>query len=125
MESLQVNVRVLEGGIHALEFHGEIDVYNSANVKDALARLLDDGNARVVVNLEQVRYIDSTGLGAMLEGFEKFKRKQGSMVIVCTHPRIVRIFKITGLDNIMRVFQNEQEALAVLAKAPVPPLPPS
>lgn len=117
MKDVVASHRTLEGGASALDFQGEIDVYNSTEVKDALGRLLDEGAMQVMVSLEEVRYIDSTGLGALIEGFERLRRKGGRMVIVCTHPRIVRIFHITGLDQIIRICQNEGEALAELGRS--------
>ena len=114
MENLEIRIRTLEEHMDAVDFQGEIDIYNSSDVKGILARRIDEGSLRLIINLEQVRYIDSTGLGALLDAYERLRKKDGTMVLVCSNPRIVRIFKITGLHNKLNVFSDEADALAAL-----------
>ena len=60
---IKVHVREAPGDCYVVELSGEIDVYTSPKVKDAISELIDRGVYHLVINLEKVRYIDSTGLG--------------------------------------------------------------
>ncbi len=63
-----VQVRESDDAAYVVELSGEIDVYTSPKVKDAIGELIDEGHYNLVINLEKVRYIDSTGLGVLIGG---------------------------------------------------------
>ena len=65
---IKVNVRESEGDAYVVDLTGEIDVYTSPKVKDAITELIDKEHYNLVINLEKVRYIDSTGLGVLIGG---------------------------------------------------------
>ena len=63
-----------------------------------------------VVDLENVRYIDSTGLGVLIGGLKRVREHSGAVNLVCTNPQIKKIFDITGLVKIFGIFDNEAQA---------------
>ena len=105
---IKVNVRQSEGDAYVVELAGEIDVYTSPKVKDAITELIDQGHYNLVINLEKVRYIDSTGLGVLIGGLKRVREHGGSVSLVCTNPQIKKIFDITGLVKIFGIFDTEQ-----------------
>jgi anti-sigma B factor antagonist len=112
---ISVNVRQIHGDAYAVELAGEIDVYTSPKVKDALSELIDRGVYNLVINLEKVRYIDSTGLGVLIGGLKRVREHGGSVNLVCTNPQIKKIFDITGLVKIFGIFDSEDAATKALA----------
>ena len=92
--------------------NGEIDFNTSAVMGKALSKLIDRGRCRLVVNLENVPYIDSTGLGILVGALKRLRTSSGSLSIVCTRPHITRVLVITGLAKILDLFTDEQSALA-------------
>src|SRR5579863_6022574 len=107
---IKVTVKALEGDTYAVELGGEIDVYTSPKVKDAITELIDSGHYNLVINLEKVRYIDSTGLGVLIGGLKRVREHGGSVNLVCTNPQIRKIFDITGLVKIFGIFDDEAAA---------------
>lgn len=112
---IKVHVRQSEGDAYVVELAGEIDVYTSPKVKDAITELIDQGHYHLVINLEKVRYIDSTGLGVLIGGLKRVREHGGSVSLVCTNPQIKKIFDITGLVKIFGIFDTEPNAMKALA----------
>jgi anti-sigma B factor antagonist len=112
---ITVSVRKANDQVHVVEIGGEIDVYTSPKVKDALGELIDGGSYYLVINLEKVRYIDSTGLGVLIGGLKRVREHGGSVNLVCVSPQIRKIFDITGLVKIFGIFPDEQSAVSALA----------
>ena len=111
---IKVNVRESEGDAYVVDLTGEIDVYTSPKVKDAITELIDQEHYNLVINLEKVRYIDSTGLGVLIGGLNRVREHGGSVNLVCTNPQIKKIFDITGLVKIFGIFDDEQSAMKAL-----------
>lgn len=114
----KVGARTL--GEHSVAIHldGEFDVYTAPEIRQILCRFLDEGVTELLINLEHVRYIDSTGLSALLTAARRLGEGRGRIVLVSTHPQINKIFQITGLNKVFRITRTEAEAERVLAGTP-------
>ncbi|MGZ4429651.1 MAG: STAS domain-containing protein [Nocardioidaceae bacterium] len=91
---------------------GEIDLATSQQLKEAIGDLLVDGDIHLVVDLTEVEFIDSTGLGALIGGRRKAHGFKGSFGLVCSEDQLLRIFVITGLDKVFSISATLEEALA-------------
>lgn len=108
---IKINTRDLSPTVSLAEVQGEIDVYTSPKVKEALTDLIEKGKYNLIISLEEVRYIDSTGLGVLIGTLKKVREHNGTIGIICTNPQIKKIFNITGLVKIFGIYKNEEEAL--------------
>ena len=111
---IKVDVRESKGDTYVVDLNGEIDVYTSPKVKDAISDLIDKGHYNLVINLEKVRYIDSTGLGVLIGGLKRVREHGGTVNLVCTNPQIKKIFDITGLVKIFGIYDDEDAAMKAL-----------
>ncbi|HEY8313329.1 MAG TPA: STAS domain-containing protein [Candidatus Baltobacteraceae bacterium] len=111
---IKVNVREAQGDSYVVDLNGEIDVYTSPKVKDAIGDLIDKGHYNLIINLEKVRYIDSTGLGVLIGGLKRVREHGGTVNLVCTNPQIKKIFDITGLVKIFGIYDDEDAAMKAL-----------
>ena len=91
---------------------GEIDVYTAPRLRQAIVDLVDSGERRIVIDMEKVDFLDSTGLGVLVEGLKRAKTNEGDLAIVATHDKILKIFDITGLNKAFRIFGSVEEAAA-------------
>ena len=110
---LDPEIRVAQVGDHTavVAVHGELDINSAAELRAAL----DDGYAPsrcVVVDLVGTTFLDSTALGIISGAAKSLERGGGSLTVVASDPRIVRIFKLTGLDRSIRVEASLAEAIA-------------
>src|SRR5579859_6307596 len=97
-----------------VDLTGEIDVYTSPKVKETITDLIDKGHYNLVINLENVRYIDSTGLGVLIGGLKRVREHGGTVNLVCTNPQIKKIFDITGLVKIFGIYDDVDAATKAL-----------
>jgi anti-sigma B factor antagonist len=95
-----------------LEVGGEIDVYTAPQLRERLIELVEGGRQHIVVDMEQVEFLDSTGLGVLVGGLKRVRAQDGSLRLVCAQERILKIFRITGLEKVFGIFSSVDEAVA-------------
>jgi anti-sigma B factor antagonist len=108
---LTLNSRVQDGRT-LLEVVGEVDVYTAPALRDRISDLIDAGQHTLVVDLGGVEFLDSTGLGVLVAGLNRAKEVGGSLTLVCPQERVLKLFRITGLDEVFTVHGTVDEALA-------------
>ena len=81
--------------------------------------LIEQGRLRIVVNLRDVTYVDSCGIGLLVAKFVSLRRKGGDLRFVHVTPRSHRLMEITKLIDIFRIFESEEEAVASFTSEPV------
>lgn len=88
-----------------------LDAHNSAELKDRMLQLRENGEINIVVNLEGVRFIDSSGLGGLLSGHKNAILQNGSFKLAGLQPQVQSIFELTRLHRVFEIYPNVQEAL--------------
>src|ERR1700712_4871804 len=90
---------------------GEIDVYTAPKLRDKITELVGDGKHDLVIDMEGVDFLDSTGLGVLVGGLKKVRAHDGSMELICSQDRLLKIFRITGLAKGFTIHESESAAL--------------
>ena len=106
LETRQENDRTV------IEVGGEIDVYTAPKLREQLIDLVSSGQYHLVVDMEGVEFLDSTGLGVLVGGLKRVRAHEGSLRLVCTQERILKIFRITGLTKVFPIHTSVEEAVA-------------
>jgi anti-sigma B factor antagonist len=101
-----------EGDRTVVVVGGEIDVYTAPKLREQLVELETAGQHDLVVDLEQVEFLDSTGLGVLVGGLKRVRAHDGSLRLVCTQERILKVFRITGLTKVFPIHDSVAEAVA-------------
>jgi anti-sigma B factor antagonist len=101
-------------GVTVVAVEGEIDVYTAPRLRDRITELVGDGAYQIVVDLEGVDFLDSTGLGVLVGGLKKVRAHGGSLQLVCTQERLLKIFRITGLAKVFAIHGDTDAAVASL-----------
>lgn len=99
-------------GATVLGVAGEVDVHSGPVLRARIARLLDSGRHRLVVDLGDVNFLDSTGLAALVAGLNRARELGGSLTLACPQERLVRRLRLTGLDEVFVVYATVADALA-------------
>lgn len=93
---------------------GEVDVYTAPQLRSALEERVAAEQTRIVVDLQEVGFLDSTGLGVLVGRLKALRKIGGSLHVVCTRESILRLFSITGLDRVLPLHDTVDEALAAV-----------
>ncbi|MBT3318203.1 MAG: STAS domain-containing protein [Clostridia bacterium] len=91
-----------------VNLYGEVDIYNADSLKNELHSLIAEKSADIVLDCTNLKYIDSTGLGVLVNALKKVKETEKSIRIVNLKPYIAKIFTLTGLDKIFVIEVSEQ-----------------
>jgi anti-sigma B factor antagonist len=111
----------LEGAgpdVALLAVGGEVDFEVSPQLKAHLMRAIKSGARRIILDLTDVTFIDSTAIGVLAGTVDKLDELGGgALSVVCSHEKVMQIFEITGLDNVITVHGAREGALAAVAMA--------
>jgi len=99
-------------GHKVLEVGGEIDVYTAPQLREHLIALVEGGDRQVVVDLGRVEFLDSTGLGVLVGALKRLRSVDGELSLVCAQERLLKIFRITGLDRVFTLYESVDAATA-------------
>lgn len=86
-----------------------IDAHNSAELKEYILRMIDGGENHIIAQLEHVRFIDSSGLGALLSGHKNTATKSGRFVLTNIQQQVLSMFEITRLNRVFEIYTNADE----------------
>ncbi|MDT4934180.1 MAG: anti-sigma factor antagonist [Pseudonocardiales bacterium] len=103
------------GAYPVLAVRGEVDVYSAPALKNGLTELLGANGASVIVDLTDVGFLDSTGLGVLVAARTAAAEAGGRLPIVCDRERILKLFRITGLDGVFEIYPSRDDAVSGLA----------
>lgn len=106
----------IDADTHVIELGGEIDLYTAPEFKERMVQLIDDGKKRIVVDLTDATFIDSTTLGVLVGGVKRLRPAGGTLALVCTDQNIAKIFEITGLDRVFPIHETRDDALSAAAE---------
>jgi anti-sigma B factor antagonist len=103
--------RQIDDGTHVVSVAGEIDLFTAPEFKQRVSAPIDAGRTRLIVDLTETTFIDSSSLGVLIGAHRRLRRLNGSMVIVVRGEAILKTFRITGLDGVFTIVSTLDEAL--------------
>ena len=90
---------------------GELDVYTAPKLRDTIAELLAAGVYDVIIDMLDVEFLDSSGLGVLVGALKKVRAHDGSLQLICNQSRVLKIFRITGLAEVFVIHESADAAL--------------
>ena len=94
---------------------GDIDMATTRHLREVLDGLVVDGDVHLVVDLDPVTFLDSTGLGALIGARRKTHAFRGSFALLCSGGELPRALQLTGLDRVFRIVDSVPEDLGEAA----------
>jgi anti-sigma B factor antagonist len=101
-----------QGAAAVLNVVGDVDAANAHLLREAVITAINGGPPVVVVDLTQVGYVDSVGLGTLVVSLKRAAEQQTALRLVVTSPQIEKVLKITGLLSVFDVYNNQQSAIS-------------
>jgi len=109
--SLEIQQREREG-VAILDLNGRLTVGGEVSTfRERLQKLIDSGRTNIILNLKEVDYIDSTGLGALVMSYTSLQRAGGKIKLLNLSRRGIELLVMTKLTTIFEVFDDEQNAV--------------
>ena len=101
-----------EGGTVVVELAGEIDMHNSVPMRDRILGLLGDKPLILVVNMAQVKFIDSSGVATLVEVLRQCRQCDCQLRLAGLVERVRNVFDICRLESMFQIYDSETEALS-------------
>lgn len=92
-----------------LAVNGEVDLYNVSELKKALFDAIDDSVSSLIVDMKNIFYMDSSGIGALVAGQKKMKAKNGKFALLNIHEDVMNVLKLATLDKFFTIYDSEDE----------------
>ena len=99
------------GDCAVLRVGGEIDLYTAPTLREGLSNLVATGVRHVVLETSDVTFLDSTGLGVLVDGRKRLRAHDGSLALASDQERIVRLLRLTGLTRFFPPYATVAEAI--------------
>ena len=109
--SLKIDTRV-NGQVALLSIEGEVDMYSSPEARKAIMELVKQKIPKLVVNLQGVSYMDSSGVATLIEGLQMCNKYNGTLMIAGLRDNVREVFELTRLDKIFQIYQDVDTAMA-------------
>jgi len=100
-----------EGGVSVIDVSGQLDAFTTPDVKAEFKKLTDARNYKLVLNLQKVDYVNSTGIGAIVAVAQQVRRRKGDLKLFGMKEDIRKVFDLVGASKILEIFETEQEAI--------------
>ncbi len=114
---MAIESRLEDGWLAVIRISGELDAYMADDVRERVEEVLGSGARWLLIDLTEVEYLDSAGLGIMVGAAKRANDRNGDIAIVCHRPNVLRVFEISGTKELLNVVPTLAEAKALLERA--------
>jgi anti-sigma B factor antagonist len=115
-ENLEVTSEEAGHGVYRIRVRGNLELATSEVLRNHLAEVLRAGHKHLMMDLNEVGYLDSSGLAVLLGTLRRVRENQGSLRLVCNVRPVLRVLGLTGLDRLLAIHPNEESALRDLPR---------
>jgi anti-sigma B factor antagonist len=112
---MEIQIRE-EGKVQVLACLGRMDAQVSGLLKERIQELLDKGSAKLVLDLEGLEFLDSSGLGALVSCLRRVREKKGEIKLAGLRPEVRSIFDITRVSRLFHISENVSDAVKAFGK---------
>src|ERR1700693_1866699 len=109
--SLDVQSRQTDAGVTVLAPSGRLDVAGAPMLKDAVSDAVKNGQPRLVIDLEGVSFVDSTGLGSVIAALKLVRSSKGDLRLAAPNQQVRVVLELNTLDRVFPYFATVEEAL--------------
>lgn len=88
-----------------------LDAHNSGELKSQMLALFEEGKTNLIVDLEEVRFVDSSGLGSLVSGFKNASARNGNLKLCGLQPQVKSMFELTRLHRVFEIYQDSKDAM--------------
>jgi anti-sigma B factor antagonist len=99
------------GEIVIVDISGDIDLYNAPEVIGMVDKLIEIKKFNIIINLKDVPYIDSSGIGALILSSLHLKEYQMGLKIINVFASVKKVFELTNLTSFFDIYESEEEAI--------------
>jgi anti-sigma B factor antagonist len=113
--SFYLSDHVLDGEVRVIRVGGYVDFDVAPQLKKFIVNRIDAGDRRIVIDMSDVGFIDSTAIGVLVGTLKRLREVGGFLAVACANDNVRGIFEIVGLENVIPLHGSREHALAAVA----------
>ena len=117
MSPYSITDQALDDEVAVVAVTGYVDFDAAPTLKRSVVDCIEAGHSRLVVDLSEAGFIDSTAIGVLVASLKRLQESGGSLVVVCTNENVRSIFELVGLDEVITLHRSRDDAISALARA--------
>ncbi len=111
MPNYEANYEKIKNDIIKISLKGFLDAHTASDFEDLLSKLIDEGNIKFLIDLEDLDYISSTGLGVFMGYIEQIREEGGDIKFINVPKNIYKIFSVLGFSTIYEIYDDNESAV--------------
>jgi anti-sigma B factor antagonist len=109
--TLEIQSRQADNGVTVVAPTGRLDVAGAPTLKEAISEALKNGEPRVVLDMEGISFVDSTGLGSVIAALKQIRSSKGDLRLAAPNQQVRVVLELTTLDRVFPYYSSVEEAL--------------
>jgi len=109
--ALEIQSRQADNGVTVVAPTGRLDVAGAPTLKDAISEALKNGSPKVVLDMEGISFVDSTGLGSVIAALKQIRSSKGDLRLAAPNQQVRVVLELTTLDRVVPYYSSVEEAL--------------
>ena len=97
------------GGARVISISGEVDLMTAPELKESVYGVLDSGVKELVLDMSELDFIDSSGLGVLVGTLKRVRSAGGSICLVCGRDSVLKVLRLTGLDKVFTIYERLED----------------
>lgn len=105
----------IDGERHVVAVRGDVDLFTAAELKAVFAEAIDSGRTRIIVDLAETTFLDSSALSVLMATRNRLRSRDGALAIANLNENLTPIFRMTGLDQTFTILPTREAAIEAVA----------
>jgi len=112
---LKIDLKPKTDGVVLIVLRGEIGTETVNDFKDKIDQIVAEGQSKLIMDFQEVNYLNSMGLGVVAATLKKVKKSKGDLKLIRLSPAVQELFELTRLTKVFEIFETEEEAMKSFA----------
>ncbi len=108
---IKIDIRPKSNNITLVVLRGEIGTETVNQFKDKIDAIINEGRKRLIMDFQEVSYLNSMGLGVVAATLKKVKKDKGDLKLINLSPSVQELFELTRLTKVFEIFDSEESAI--------------
>lgn len=109
---MEIHSKLVGEGVAVLKLQGKLNMVSAPRLREEVHAAVAAGNSRVAIDLTEVDFIDSSGLGALINGLKATRQAGGDLRIVAPTEQVRLVLELTNIDRVLKAYENAETAFS-------------
>lgn len=109
---MKIHSRLIGDGVAVLKLDGKLNMVSAPHLREEIHSAVSAGNSRIAIDLTDVDFIDSSGLGALINGLKSTRQAGGDLRIASPAEQVRLVLELTNINRVLKAYDNAETAFS-------------